>query len=208
MTWQIYPFPAGGVISSSGSDRIEVLNNDSIWSVGAIALYGNSNYRGLLNISTDGGISWGYQQPDTSIKIVQYKFINFANKNIGWAYFPLSGIHTTSGGSDTTIYTGIVKQASAIPKNYSLYQNYPNPINPRTIIPFSLKKSAYVKLTAYDIMGKEVQSMVNGRYEAGEYEVDFMGKFTPTGVYFYRIEITGNNSDEYYTETKIMILIK
>ncbi|MEZ4692158.1 MAG: T9SS type A sorting domain-containing protein [Ignavibacteria bacterium] len=149
----------------------------------------------------------GLPQPDTSIRIGGYDYVNFVNKNNGWAYYPLSGIHTNIGG-DTTIYTGIVKQTAVIPEDFSLHQNYPNPFNPRTIIPFSLKKSAFVKLTAFDITGKEVQNLVNGRYEAGEYEVDFMGKFMPSGVYFYRIEIPDNNSGIYYTETKSMMLIK
>ena len=206
ITWQTYSLPSGGIISISSSHHFKVLNIDTLWSVGSSALYG-ATYRGLLNISTDGGITWGYQQPNTSIRIGGYDYVNFVNKNNGWAYYPLSGIHTNIGG-DTTIYTGIVKQTAVIPEDFSLHQNYPNPFNPRTIIPFSLKKSAFVKLTAFDITGKEVQNLVNGRYEAGEYEVDFMGKFMPSGVYFYRIEIPDNNSGIYYTETKSMMLIK
>ena len=203
LTWQIYPFPAGGVISSSGSDRIEVLNNDSIWSVGAIALYGNSNYRGLLNISTDGGISWGYQQPDTSIKIVQYKFINFANKNIGWAYFPLSGIHTTSGGSDTTIFVGLNNSNESLPEDFKLYQNYPNPFNPATTIKYELKKSAVVNLKVYNISGKEIENLINKQQKEGIYEIKFDAGSLSSGVYLYSLFINGQ-----LVNSKKMIILK
>jgi hypothetical protein len=62
------------------------------------------------------------------------------------------------------------------------------------VIPFSLKKNAYVRLTAYDVRGVEIQKLAEGKYSAGEYEVDFMGKFSSSGVYFYKIEVTPDNS--------------
>jgi len=95
-----------------------------------------------------------------------------------------------------------------IPNNFILHQNYPNPFNPRTVIPFSLKKSAYVKLIAYDIRGVEIQKLADGKYSAGEYEVDFMGKFSSSGVYFYKIEVTPDNSGERFIDTKRMMLLK
>jgi hypothetical protein len=75
------------------------------------------------------------------------------------------------------------------------------------VIPFSLKKSAYVRLIAYDITGREIQKMVDGNYSAGEYEVDFMGKFTASGVYLYRMEAEEQGGNK-FVETKKMILIK
>ena len=102
----------------------------------------------------------------------------------------------------------IEKISSNIPGEYRLYQNYPNPFNPRTIIPYSLKSPAYVKLIAYDILGKEVQRLVDQKQNAGEYEVDFMGKFSASGVYFYRMEVTDDKSKHLFSETKTMILLK
>ena len=89
-----------------------------------------------------------------------------------------------------------------------MHRNYPNPFNPRTVIPFSLKKSAYVKLSAFDIRGVEIQKLAEGKYSAGEYEVDFMGKFSSSGVYFYKIEVTSDNSGERFIDTKRMMLLK
>ena len=102
---------------------------------------------------------------------------------------------------------GIQQISSQIPREFKLYQNYPNPFNPRTVIPFSLKKSAYVKLIAYDITGREIQKMVDGNYSAGEYEVDFIGKFSASGVYLYRMEAEEPNGNK-FVDSKKMILLK
>ena len=199
--------PTGGFINLSAIRKFAFINKDTIWGVGARA--GTSlGFRGLIYKSTNGGITWGYQMPDSlNINIGRYFFVDFVNKLNGWAYSSTSGIHTTSGG-DTTLYTGIQQSVGVIPKDYFLKQNYPNPFNPRTVIPFSLKKNASVKLIAYDIRGIEVQRLAEGRYNAGEYEVDFMGKFSSSGVYFYKIEITTDKSNEIYKDTKRMILLK
>jgi hypothetical protein len=111
-------------------------------------------------------------------------------------------VHTVTGG-DTVWYTGIVLQSKEVPKDFVLNQNYPNPFNPRTVIPYSLKSAGYVKIIAYDILGREVQRLVDQKQTAGEYEVDFMGKFTATGVYFYRMTV-----DDRLIDTKKMILLK
>lgn len=94
-----------------------------------------------------------------------------------------------------------------VPAQFKLHQNYPNPFNPKTVIPFSLKRSAYVRLIAYDFTGRKVQKMVEGNYSAGEYEVDFMGKFCASGVYLYRIEVQEPGGNK-FVDTKKMILIK
>ena len=203
LNWITQILPSGGNIAISEIIKFSNINADTLWGVGAVS----NLIRGLIYISTNGGTTWNYQLPDTAIHIPRYYHIQFVNKLNGWTYSVGNGIHTVTGG-DTTFYSGIVRQVSTIPQDFILHQNYPNPFNPRTIIPFSLKKNAFVKLTAYDITGKEVQQLVEGKYEAGEYEVDFMGKFSASGVYFYRIDIIGNNSNERFSQTKSMILLK
>ena len=208
LNWVTQILPSGGNIAISEIIKFSNINSDTLWGVGAVS----NLIRGLIYISTNGGTTWNYQLPDTSIHIPRYYHVQFVNKLNGWAYSVHNGVHTKVGG-DTTFYTGLVQQVSTIPKDFTLHQNYPNPFNPRTIIPFSLKKSAYVKLTAYDIIGKEVQKLVEGRYEAGEYEVDFMGKFSASGVYFYHIVIHSDRlfidtGKEIFSDSKTMILIK
>jgi hypothetical protein len=66
-----------------------------------------------------------------------------------------------------------------------------------------------VRIIAYDILGREVQRMVDQKQSAGEYEVDFMGKFTATGVYFYRMTVDpSTGSGQAFIDTKKMILLK
>lgn len=89
-----------------------------------------------------------------------------------------------------------------IAKDYSLSQNYPNPFNPVTRIDFSIPKTGLVTLKIYDILGKEVNVLVNKEYSAGVYSVDFDGSKLSSGVYFYKLT-SGS-----YIETKKMMLIK
>ena len=209
LTWSRQFIPLGGNIT--GSSRVYDFSNigkDTLWAVGGVYRYPNNQYRGILYRTTNRGQNWNYQIPDTSINLLQYFFVTFKNQNTGWAYTSgSSGIHTTTGG-DTNFYTGIIQTNTNIPIDFVLKQNYPNPFNPRTVIPFSLKKSAYVKLTAYDVRGVEIQKLAEGKYSAGEFEVDFMGKFSSSGVYFYKIEVTPDNSGERFIDTKRMMLLK
>ncbi|MBL7129127.1 MAG: T9SS type A sorting domain-containing protein [Ignavibacteria bacterium] len=99
-----------------------------------------------------------------------------------------------------------------MPDQFILHQNYPNPFNPKTKIRFDITPlnppfgkggtGGFVKLVVYDILGREVATLVNERLKAGMYEVEFSGTSLPSGVYFYRL-IAG-----YYVDTKKMILIK
>ncbi|MBK9335012.1 MAG: T9SS type A sorting domain-containing protein [Ignavibacteria bacterium] len=77
------------------------------------------------------------------------------------------------------------------PSFYKLFQNFPNPFNPKTKISFELQKAGNVKLTVYDIQGKNIAVLVNGKKQTGNYEVEFDGSNLSSGVYFYRLEISG-----------------
>jgi len=104
-------------------------------------------------------------------------------------------------GISVTPLSGITP-VSNIPEKFSLSQNYPNPFNPTTTINFSVPKSGLVTLRVYDVLGKEVASLVNEVKNAGSYSVDFNGTELTSGTYFYRIE-AGD-----FTDVKKMILLK
>lgn len=89
-----------------------------------------------------------------------------------------------------------------IPKSYDLSQNYPNPFNPSTTIKFAIPQSSLVTLKVYNILGKEVASLVNENMSAGNYEVDFNAAALSSGSYFYRI--TAGD----FTSVKKMLLVK
>lgn len=100
-------------------------------------------------------------------------------------------------------FTGINVLNSEIPKVFSLEQNYPNPFNPVTNIKFGLPKLSVVTLKIYDVLGKEVASLLNNQsMQAGNYVFDFNAANIPSGVYFYKL-ITND-----YTDVKKMMLIK
>ena len=203
MNWQTQTLPpVGGIVLSSLIDNFEVINNDSIWGVGAEAFFNPGQFRGLIYKTTNKGESWGYQLPDTSIHIVKYYQVDFVNKLCGWSYHPYSGVHTVTGGGDTTYYTGINQVSNEIPKGFKLYQNYPNPFNPITKIKFDISKSMDIKLIVYDILGKEVAVLANERLNSGSYEVNWNGTDYTSGVYFYSLKTKD------FSETKKMLLIK
>lgn len=83
---------------------------------------------------------------------------------------------------------GIEPIAGEIPNVYSLAQNFPNPFNPVTKISYGLPKAGNVKLVVYDVLGKEVATLVNQFQQAGKYAVDFDAANLSSGAYFYRIE--------------------
>ncbi len=103
--------------------------------------------------------------------------------------------------------TSVDQISSAIPENYSLSQNYPNPFNPTTTIKYSIPEISIVELKIYDILGKEIATLINEEKLPGNYEIKFNaemrnGKTLPSGIYFYRI------STSKYSSVKKLQLIK
>lgn len=95
-----------------------------------------------------------------------------------------------------------VEKFSDIPSTLSLSQNYPNPFNPTTTIEFALPQSQFVKLTIYNMLGEEMETLVNDRFLLGRYKVDWNASNFNTGIYFCRLQ-AGN-----FIETKKLILLK
>jgi len=113
--------------------------------------------------------------------------------------------------SDTKI-NKLMVSGEPVPTKYALEQNYPNPFNPSTRINYSIQKKGFVQLKVYDVLGKQVATLVDGEQDAGKYEVEFSVKggsasagnviSLASGIYFYRLT-SGNVS-----QTKKMILVK
>jgi hypothetical protein len=104
--------------------------------------------------------------------------------------------------ADQCAVTGDPNNNSQIPNEYKLEQNYPNPFNPVTKINYEIPKQGFVTLKVYDIMGREVQTLVNETKQAGTYSIDFNGMQLTSGVYFYKLETAG------FSDMKKMMLIK
>lgn len=137
-----------------------------------------------------------------------YSGITIDNNQNGvfWA----SGMLARAGSWGTGVFryaftaapVGIHNNNGEIPSSYVLSQNYPNPFNPSTQISFGLPKASSVKITVYDMLGKEVATLVNEYKAAGNYTVDFDASSLSSGAYIYKL------SADDFTETKKMILSK
>jgi hypothetical protein len=114
-------------------------------------------------------------------------------------------VGTHSRGAFTTqipVSPTVVEDDSRLPGRYSLEQNYPNPFNPSTKIGFKIPEAGFASLRVYDVAGREVAILVNGRKEAGEYTAQLDARNLPSGVYFYTLRSGG------YSSSKKMLLIK
>jgi hypothetical protein len=100
------------------------------------------------------------------------------------------------------VIVSINNLGNELPKEYNLYQNYPNPFNPKTSLKFDLPKSSHVTLKIYDIMGKEIDEILNQTMEGGSYTANWDASHLASGVYFCRI--TAGD----YKNTMRMVLIK
>ena len=100
------------------------------------------------------------------------------------------------------IVTGVTEQQRNLPERFALDQNYPNPFNPSTTIKYQLPNASYVNLTVYDVLGRQVSTLVNERRDAGVHEVKFDAAGLASGVYFYRLTAGS------YVDTKKLLLVR
>lgn len=91
---------------------------------------------------------------------------------------------------------------NSVPENFHLFQNYPNPFNPTTTIRFQVPSFRFVSLKVYDLLGREVATLVEGELNAGEHSVVFNAKGLASGIYFYRL------TTPKFSQTKIMEILK
>ncbi|MEK9136423.1 MAG: T9SS type A sorting domain-containing protein, partial [Bacteroidota bacterium] len=95
-----------------------------------------------------------------------------------------------------------VSDYGIVPKEFSLNQNYPNPFNPSTAISYQIASPTHVSLKVFDVLGKEVASLVNEVKPAGKYEATWDAGDIASGMYFYRIEAGS------FTSVRKMMLLK
>lgn len=101
-----------------------------------------------------------------------------------------------------TVTTSADNMENVLPREFALYQNYPNPFNPTTTIRFSLPERTHVTLKVFDVLGREVATLVDQELNAGEHSVVFNAKDLVSGVYFYRL------TTPTFSQTKSMVFVK
>lgn len=156
-------------------------------------IYINGN--GGVFKSTNDGLSF----TNTGITASGNQIVSHGNK----MYAATTG--STTGGvwiyTDTTL-TSVTPVSTGIPENFELKQNYPNPFNPVTKIEFSVPVAEFITLKIFDIMGREIRTLVNEKLQPGTYEKSFDGSQLTSGVYFYKIAIGD------FVSTKKMLLVR
>ena len=204
VTWEYQKRPNLNVVFNL-IRKFSFINKDTIFAIGGTYNYSSSKWAGIIYKTTNGGINWGYQIPDTSFGIDIFPHINFIDKFKGWAFWSKDkDIYTTTGGSDTTFYTAINNNSvTEIPKGFELFQNYPNPFNQTTNIKYQITNKSYITLKVYDISGKEVATILNEEKQPGKYSILFDSPILASGIYFYQLIADGKN-----IETKKMIILK
>lgn len=103
---------------------------------------------------------------------------------------------------DLIISVSEKEDALELPSEYELEQNYPNPFNPSTTIAFALPKSSIVALKLFDMFGRELATLAEGKFSAGRHQVVFDATSFPSGVYFYRLQANE------FSQTRRLTLIK
>jgi len=120
----------------------------------------------------------------------------------------VASVDTLKNFTLNDLYTVDVDDESTLPKEFALAQNYPNPFNPSTTIKYEIPSVASdfslsnVTLKVYDILGREVATLVNKQQKAGYYEVNWNASNNSSGVYFYKLNAGS------FVETKKMILLR
>ncbi len=185
-------FSGSYAVPGTGPQNI-TLQNNYIWNGTSNMLieicYDNSAYTSYSTVTSTAasGMTWGYYT-DNSAGCTMTGGTAQANRpNVCFTF--------TTG-------VGVNPIGLEIPKVYSLSQNYPNPFNPTTKINFALPKQGFVTLKIYDVLGREVRTLVNEVKSAGNFTVDFNASEFSSGVYFYKLESNG------FSDIKRMMLIK
>ena len=176
------PGGSGGFTSVSGSGNYFWVNRGT-------NIYG----------TTDFGVTWtGASFTGTNALDAMMNIPAGSNQClVGWSAGATGALVKLTG-----LPVGIANNNNQIPNSYNLLQNYPNPFNPTTKISFALPKAGNVELKVYDLLGREVATLINETRTAGNYTVDFNASSIASGVYFYTIK-SGD-----FTATKKMVLIK
>jgi len=174
-----------------------------------------TNAEGHIFAGTFGNI--GQSTLTISYSICMYRSTdngeNWTEFNNGLPLYPVKSIVTNPSGfvfagtDGDGLYRSInsttaIDNDNAIPKEFSLSQNYPNPFNPETVIRYKVKATSHVTIKVFDMLGREVATLVNEEKSAGNHSIIFNGRNLASGVYLYKMQAGS------FVETKKIIMIK
>jgi len=151
---------------------------------------------GTVYVTTNGGSGWTNQSLLSSIDDIYGSYLTSDRK-----LFAVCALNSCIF-MEYAFLLGINNLSSTIPDKFALKQNYPNPFNPSTVIRFQLSVAGNASLKVYDLLGREITTLVNESLQPGTYEVRFDAKELSSGIYLYTLR-TDN-----FSETKKMVLIR
>ncbi|MDG7000396.1 MAG: T9SS type A sorting domain-containing protein [Nitrososphaerota archaeon] len=200
-------------IPSSSVQRIATLDalNDSLT---IINVPSNDQYKATMYSTASGNMVFEVTTAvnDSTLHSVSTDTMSISNKSVGTFDDNNPSVVTVDYNGDgkdivtyntdtTSIMTALKSVAAVIPSRYSLSQNFPNPFNPTTAILFDLPKAGQVTLKIYDVLGRNVATIVDGYKAAGSHQVTFDATKLASGVYFYRLE-----AGTYHDVKKLLLL--
>lgn len=157
-----------------------------------------------LQVATDDMFSAIVVDSTVADTLLRLPALN-ANTKYYWHVVAMNSSDTGDCSAPVSFTTGDtitgVRESKGIPEAFSLSQNFPNPFNPSTVINYQLPVNSNVTLKVYDVIGREVATLVNGRQSAGYYYVTFNAVNLPSGVYFYQL-----NTDQKSSIKKMLLL--
>ncbi len=186
------------LLSNMGMDPEAAIRSIVIDPINSQTIYAGDWHSGVY-CSIDAGKSWYHFNKGLRTRAVQKLAITKDGKYL-YAGTQGEGVFRLKLEKITTPIS--IEDKNNFPSSYELYQNFPNPFNPTSRIKFSLPKSVFTKLSIYDILGREVKSLINQEIYAGYHEIEFNFIGLSSGIYFYRIQ-AGE-----FIQTKKMILLK
>ncbi len=218
----------------NASDRTGASRDSAVYEIGGPFRLGFGRGVGLVNVGTipydttqvDSGYtlelqvnldSLGYAAAIDSVQVLMNIFDpdGYHRGTVPWVGPDSRSFHKTWWGSEwgpamRWLKLGLtvdVTTKEGLPTVFALSQNYPNPFNPSTTINFDVPEQARVSLVVYDIIGREVATLVNGDYTAGYHRVTFSANNLASGVYFYRMTSAGTDGQN-FVQTKKLLLMK
>ncbi|MFZ1289663.1 MAG: YCF48-related protein [Melioribacteraceae bacterium] len=222
-TWSAIPIEEYSFINtisfSTDSYGIIVCNNNEVgytrdggltWKIQWVPLIGSSSSFATAssfilvggpwsNISTDGGVTW--EQQETNAR--GFEAVSFANSFNGWTVGFMGEIYKWIGDALPDLPVSLNdKFENNVPSEFKLEQNYPNPFNPSTTIEYSIPQKSQVIVQVYDLLGREITTLINEEKAAGNYSVKFDGSNFNSGVYFYKLTVGE------FSNTKKLVLLK
>jgi uncharacterized delta-60 repeat protein len=167
------------------------------------------------SISENGSLNWGSDGVQISAIQSPLKVVNSGNtSNQSGAILTFSGLGNPTGtginvyakrinpDGSLGVITSLQNENDLQLNSYTLFQNYPNPFNPSTTIQYAISSPQFVTLKVFDLLGREVATLVNEEKPAGTYEIEFNASTLASGIYFYRLQTDG------FVGTKKMILLR